>query len=180
MLIRSFSVSFSLAYWILKMPCHVVRDPMLLVLNCVPPSSIAIHFSPVGLLLLGSNNNHPLLGCVSERWHKAPCKHLCPTECSSLTLSSAGLNPFTSSQKSSLFKLWIINIDAQVYNIQTDTNKIIVQIIFILIPNKFSIFYTILSKKKKKGNKNLNVCDFTDDFTDDFRNYNVTTYDYNI
>ncbi len=23
-----------------------------------------------------------------------------------------------------LFKLWIINIDAQVYNIQTDTNKI--------------------------------------------------------
>ncbi len=47
-----------------------------------------------------------------------------------------------------LFKLWIINIDAQVYNIQTDTNKIIVQFIFILIPNKFSIFYTILSKKK--------------------------------
>ncbi len=45
-----------------------------------------------------------------------------------------------------LFKLWIINIDAHVYNIQTDTNKIIVQIIFILIPNKFSIFYTILSK----------------------------------
>ncbi len=152
MLIRSFSVSLSLAYWILKMPCQVVRDPMLLVLNCVPPSSIAIHFSPVGLLLLGSNNNHRLLGCVSERWHKAQCKHLCPTECSSLTLSSAGLNPFTSSQKSSnvffmiLFKIWIINIDAQVYNIQTDTNKIIVQIIFILIPNKFSIFYTILSK----------------------------------
>jgi len=40
------------------MRCQVVLDLMLWVLNYVLPSSITVNFSPIGLPLLGSNNNH--------------------------------------------------------------------------------------------------------------------------